>query len=128
MNQRIRLTSALAGFLCIPALVHADAGRALPLTHGIYVDVETQCAEANNSSRGSFWGDQLNSAHVLGHIRDVAAQDGFFIVTVDLEGDSGMGGNLRERTEWKITTEDQEAFTLETEYGTSSYRWCAASM
>jgi len=110
------------------AVAQAEEVSQLPLRHGIYVEANTVCSDASNATRVSFWGDQLNSAHVVGHIREVPEHDGSFVVTRDLEGDSGMGGNLRERVKDEITIDGPGEFSIENENGVWDYRWCAGSM
>lgn len=129
MFQQMIMSCIVVAAACFPALVNAADGDALPLRHGIYVDVGTECGAAQNATTISYWGDQLNSAHVVGHIRNVVERNGSFLVTLHREGDAGMGGNLRDQIiEETITTDGPETLSIENDFGTFSYRWCAATM
>jgi len=100
----------------------------LPLEQGIYVDVGVRCEDVSNANSISFWGDRLNSAHIVGHIDEVSERAGSYLVTLDLEGDGGMGGNLRERVEWTVAVAESRTLTIENDAGETTYRWCAPSM
>jgi hypothetical protein len=119
------LFTALAVFSIASA---AEAATTLPLKQGIFVDKKVACSDVDNSSALAFWGDQLNDAHIIGHIVQVKRQGKAYVVTLELEGDSGMGGNARGRVNWIVLDHGAKEFALETPYGPGVYRWCFSKM
>src|SRR5690606_37840438 len=127
MAPKTLTASIVAVVIWLPAGIHAQDRGILPMTHGIYVEANTQCAAAQPANTISYWGDQLNGAHIIGHIRNVEGSGDIYTVTLDLEGDSGMGGDLRDQVEWQIITDEGGALLIDNGTASTLYRWCAAS-
>jgi hypothetical protein len=128
MAPKTLTASIVAAVIWLPANAHAQDEGALPMAHGIYVEADTPCAAAQNANIVSYWGDQLNSAYLIGHIRNVDGSDDIYTVTLDLEGDGGMGGDLRDQVEWLVITDEGDALLIDNGIDSTLYMWCAASM
>ena len=119
------LISVLASIGAIQA--RASDSSALPLKHGLFVEEGTACADFTTSTTLSFWGDSLNSARMEGWILDVIPDGDNFAVTMDMVE---MGYTPDERSDpvtWQIVISSKEKMTIDSGFGASSYRWCAAS-
>lgn len=120
-----KLCLCAIGALTVTTLPYTAAAKyLLPLAQGIFVDKRVKCTASDNSNTLSFWGNELNSTHVIGTIKKVIRQKQAFVVTLYQEGDEGMGGGLQATVNWTLFVRSPKEFSL----GTDTYRWCFARM
>jgi len=121
-TMRIAGVLIVAG-LAAPALAAADA---LPLKRGMFVREGASCQEPSNSNAMSFGGRDLSTAHVEGKIVRVEKNGQNYVVTQRLEGDGGMGGNLRGLHKTALRIHSPTRFTVQDD-GARTYRYCGPS-
>lgn len=111
--------------IAVVAAVHPALGAdMLPLKHGIFVESQIGCADVSNATAMSFWGTELNTQRTIGTIVDVSKDGNVFSVRLEV---SEM---TEDATEMKVTLtiSGPEEFTIESEFGVQSFRWCFEQM
>lgn len=127
-NARILLATIFVGAAFSMPVQSASAKDMLPLQRGIFVNTQVTCSNASNAYILSYWGDELNSSHVGGYIKKVTKKKKALVVTLALEGDGGVGGNLRKTENWTISVRSKTEFQVTTPRSTNTFRWCSSSM
>lgn len=102
----------------------ALAADKLPLKRGIFVETSVKCSERSNGTVVSFWGDELNTAQAVGKIRKVAKKGKIYTVHLDVE--HVQGG--REKWVSTLVISNPKAFTITSDFRSSSHRWCSSTM
>ena len=96
----------------------------LPLSHGIFIESSVGCSNASNATALSFWGDELNSARVIGTIMDVSQKGNVYEVRLDMNSQGQPAG----KEDWQIVIDDPNSMTVTSPYGTQHYNWCFNEM
>lgn len=109
------------------ALSLPGAGMAadkLPLKRGIFVDTKVKCSERSNATVVSFWGDQLNTARTVGHIRKAVKKGKSYTVDLDIEH---MDGG-RAQVTWSLVIKNSKTMKITNSFGSWDNRWCSDQM
>lgn len=117
----------IAGILIVAGLATpALSADKLPLKRGMFVREGVSCQEPPNADAMSFGGNDLSTAHVEGKIVRVQRNGENYIVTQRVDGDSGMGGNMRGSFKMNLQIHGPTRFTVQGS-GAGTYRYCDPS-